>query len=77
MEYNKIIEKSVKKVLALENLLCYYNKACDSKRDNVTTRRCGKCPENVKYAARVRHREIQFLTPTSIQRENGTLISRP
>mgnify|MGYP006362902111 CR=1 FL=1 len=41
-----------------------------------TTRRCGKCPENVKYAARVRHREMQFLTLISIQEENGMLISR-
>jgi hypothetical protein len=40
-------------------------------------RRCGKCPENVKYAARVRHREMLFLTPTSIQRENGMPTSRP
>ena len=64
-------------MLALKKRLCYYNKACESRLNNENVRRCGKCPENVKYAAKVRHREIQFLTPTSIQRENGTPISRP
>ena len=73
----KNIGNEVKKCLHWKNVYVTITRLARAKSEIETIRRCGKCPENVKYAARVRHREILFLTPTSIQRENGMLISRP
>lgn len=71
------IEKWAKKCLQWNNGCVTITRLAKARLTEKITRRCGKCPENVKYAAKVRHQETLFLTPTSIQRENGMLISRP
>ena len=73
----KNIGNEVKKCLHWKNVYVTITRLARAKSEIETIRRCGKCPENVKYAARVRLLAMQFLTLISIQEENGMLISRP